>query len=188
MSKLLLSNSTGEFFLCFRSVKHSVSIFTGGTSRSGQTELGLSLAASSQERYYHPHSWSTIAFQIFWDIKRYCRRDWITKFVEFNLPVTASSCQLSAVVNCRTSFESWIWHWVRSYRLSLWLFLFRFMLCCLSTVLRSCARIPGDSSLMTYRGHCVLNTLIRARFSPMFSTGQQYIYTGCASGAVVGQF
>lgn len=38
---------------------------------------------------------------------------------------------------------------------------------------------------MTYRGHSVLNTLIRCRFSPQFSTGQRYIYTGCAAGRVV---
>nr|XP_033780547.1 DDB1- and CUL4-associated factor 11 isoform X1 [Geotrypetes seraphini] len=45
--------------------------------------------------------------------------------------------------------------------------------------------LPGDSSLMTYRGHGVLHTLIRCRFSPAFSTGQQYIYTGCCSGKVI---
>lgn len=38
---------------------------------------------------------------------------------------------------------------------------------------------------MTYRGHSVLNTLIRCRFSPAYSTGQRYIYTGCAAGRVV---
>ena len=32
--------------------------------------------------------------------------------------------------------------------------------------------IKGDSSLMTYRGHGVLHTLIRCYFSPQFSTGQ----------------
>jgi len=46
-------------------------------------------------------------------------------------------------------------------------------------------KIPGDSSLMTYRGHCVLNTLVRCRFSPLSCTGQRYIYTGCATGAVI---
>nr|XP_006811903.1 PREDICTED: DDB1- and CUL4-associated factor 11-like [Saccoglossus kowalevskii] len=45
--------------------------------------------------------------------------------------------------------------------------------------------IAGDPSLMTYRGHSVLQTLIRCRFSPEFTTSQQYIYTGCSSGAVV---
>lgn len=44
----------------------------------------------------------------------------------------------------------------------------------------------NDSSVMTYRGHTVLQTLIRCRFSPMSTTGQKYIYTGCATGAVVG--
>jgi len=45
--------------------------------------------------------------------------------------------------------------------------------------------IHGDSSLMTYRGHCVLHTLIRSRFSPAATTGQRYIYSGCATGAVI---
>lgn len=45
--------------------------------------------------------------------------------------------------------------------------------------------LPGDSSLMTYRGHCILNTLVRCHFSPAFTTGQRYIYTGCATGAVI---
>lgn len=45
-------------------------------------------------------------------------------------------------------------------------------------------KIQGDTSLMTYRGHRVLRTLIRCRFSPAFSTGQRYIYSGCADGKV----
>lgn len=40
---------------------------------------------------------------------------------------------------------------------------------------------------MTYRGHGVLHTLIRCRFSPMHSTGQQFIYSGCSTGKVVGK-
>jgi len=55
-------------------------------------------------------------------------------------------------------------------------------------VFRNRKKIAGDSSLMTYRGHTVLNTLIRSRFSPQFTTGQRYIYSGCASGAVVSKF
>lgn len=43
----------------------------------------------------------------------------------------------------------------------------------------------SDSSVMTYSGHAVLQTLVRCRFSPQFTTGQRYIYTGCASGRVV---
>ena len=39
-------------------------------------------------------------------------------------------------------------------------------------------KMAGDTSLMTYRGHSVLQTLIRCHFSPQFSTGQRYIYTG----------
>ncbi|XP_064598858.1 DDB1- and CUL4-associated factor 11-like isoform X2 [Liolophura sinensis] len=45
--------------------------------------------------------------------------------------------------------------------------------------------LKGDTSLMTYRGHCVLHTLIRCHFSPAFSTAQRYIYSGCANGTVV---
>ncbi|KAL3531393.1 hypothetical protein ACH5RR_010715 [Cinchona calisaya] len=37
---------------------------------------------------------------------------------------------------------------------------------------------PGDQSVATYRGHSVLRTLIRCYFSPEYSTGQKYIYTG----------
>ncbi|KAJ8619585.1 hypothetical protein MRB53_028114, partial [Persea americana] len=37
---------------------------------------------------------------------------------------------------------------------------------------------PHDQSLATYRGHSVLRTLIRCYFSPAYSTGQKYIYTG----------
>ncbi|CAD7702144.1 unnamed protein product [Ostreobium quekettii] len=43
---------------------------------------------------------------------------------------------------------------------------------------------PDDSSLMTYRGHGVLKTLIRAHFSPAFTTGQRYIYTGSCTGSL----
>ncbi|XP_072168726.1 DDB1- and CUL4-associated factor 11-like [Diadema setosum] len=45
--------------------------------------------------------------------------------------------------------------------------------------------VKGDTSLMTYRGHGVLHTLLRCRFSPQFTTGQRYIYAACATGAVV---
>ncbi|KAK4775586.1 hypothetical protein SAY87_023547 [Trapa incisa] len=37
---------------------------------------------------------------------------------------------------------------------------------------------PSDQSVTTYRGHSVLRTLIRCYFSPEYSTGQKYIYTG----------
>ncbi|KAI5079705.1 hypothetical protein GOP47_0005184 [Adiantum capillus-veneris] len=43
---------------------------------------------------------------------------------------------------------------------------------------------PYDQSLMTYKGHRVLRTLIRCYFSPMFTTGQKYIYTGSHDGCV----
>lgn len=41
---------------------------------------------------------------------------------------------------------------------------------------------------MTYRGHSVLQTLVRCHFSPEFTTGQRYIYTGCAAGRVVSKY
>eukprot|EP01018_Ginkgo_biloba_P039756 Gb_41012 [translate_table: standard] len=43
---------------------------------------------------------------------------------------------------------------------------------------------PCDQSLMTYRGHAVLRTLVRCYFSPAFSTAQKYIYTGSHDGCV----
>jgi WD repeat-containing protein 23 len=41
-----------------------------------------------------------------------------------------------------------------------------------------------DLSIKTFRGHGVLETLIRCRFSPAWSTGQRYIYTGSHGGTV----
>ncbi|WFD36310.1 hypothetical protein MCUN1_003189 [Malassezia cuniculi] len=43
---------------------------------------------------------------------------------------------------------------------------------------------PEDCSVMVYRGHSVLRTLIRCRFSPSSTTGQQYISSGSADGHV----
>ncbi|XXG83355.1 hypothetical protein AAC387_Pa10g1131 [Persea americana] len=43
---------------------------------------------------------------------------------------------------------------------------------------------PCDQSLATYRGHSVLRTLIRCYFSPAYSTGQKYIYTGSHDGSI----
>ncbi|KLT41773.1 WD40 repeat-like protein [Cutaneotrichosporon oleaginosum] len=43
---------------------------------------------------------------------------------------------------------------------------------------------PRDCSVMTYRGHSVLRTLIRCHFSPDESTGQAYIYSGSADGLI----
>ncbi|KAL6615196.1 hypothetical protein ACP70R_037466 [Stipagrostis hirtigluma subsp. patula] len=43
---------------------------------------------------------------------------------------------------------------------------------------------PYDQSLATFRGHSVLRTLIRCYFSPMYSTGQRYIYTGSSDQCV----
>lgn len=38
---------------------------------------------------------------------------------------------------------------------------------------------------MTYRGHRVAKTLIRAKFSPTETTGNRFIYSGCATGRVI---
>ncbi|PPQ77004.1 hypothetical protein CVT25_014821 [Psilocybe cyanescens] len=43
---------------------------------------------------------------------------------------------------------------------------------------------PKDCSVMTFRGHSVLRTLIRCHFSPAESTGSQYIYSGSADGKI----
>ncbi|KAH7858031.1 hypothetical protein Vadar_019251 [Vaccinium darrowii] len=43
---------------------------------------------------------------------------------------------------------------------------------------------PNDLSLATYEGHAVLRTLIRCYFSPAYSTGQKYIYTGSSDSHV----
>ncbi|KAI9733329.1 MAG: hypothetical protein M1834_003413 [Cirrosporium novae-zelandiae] len=43
---------------------------------------------------------------------------------------------------------------------------------------------PYDSSLVTFRGHKVLRTLIRCHFSPPGSTNSRYVYTGSEDGSV----
>lgn len=43
---------------------------------------------------------------------------------------------------------------------------------------------PDDCSLVTYRGHKVLKTLIRCHFSPPGSTDSRYVYSGSADGSV----
>lgn len=37
---------------------------------------------------------------------------------------------------------------------------------------------------MTYRGHAVLRTLIRCYFSPLETTGGQYLYSGSHDGKI----
>jgi WD repeat-containing protein 23 len=44
--------------------------------------------------------------------------------------------------------------------------------------------LEGDTSIMTYRGHIVVQTLIRCHFSPAATTGQRFIYTGCGNGQI----
>ncbi|KAI9719156.1 MAG: hypothetical protein M1828_006338 [Chrysothrix sp. TS-e1954] len=45
-------------------------------------------------------------------------------------------------------------------------------------------RHPHDTSLVTFRGHRVLKTLIRCHFSPAGSTDSRYVYTGSEDGSV----
>lgn len=57
---------------------------------------------------------------------------------------------------------------------------------CLPSALKK-HKLTGDTSVMTYRGHGVLHTLIRCRFSPEFSTGQRFIYSGCSTGKIISE-
>lgn len=43
---------------------------------------------------------------------------------------------------------------------------------------------PHDCSLVTFRGHKVLKTLIRCHFSPSGSTDSRYVYSGSYDGSV----
>lgn len=43
---------------------------------------------------------------------------------------------------------------------------------------------PDDCSVVTFRGHAVLKTLIRCHFSPPGSTNSRYVYTGGSDGSV----
>jgi len=43
---------------------------------------------------------------------------------------------------------------------------------------------PLDCSVMQYRGHQVMRTLIRCNFSPAETTGQSYIYSGSSNGYI----
>lgn len=43
---------------------------------------------------------------------------------------------------------------------------------------------PRDTSLVTFRGHRVLKTLIRCHFSPPSSTDSRYVFSGSEDGAV----
>ncbi|KAF3941384.1 hypothetical protein ABW19_dt0205598 [Dactylella cylindrospora] len=43
---------------------------------------------------------------------------------------------------------------------------------------------PNDNSVVTFRGHRVLKTLIRCHFSPPTSSGGRYVYTGSEDGRV----
>lgn len=43
---------------------------------------------------------------------------------------------------------------------------------------------PFDNSVVTFRGHKVLRTLIRCHFSPAASTNSRYVYSGSEDGKV----
>lgn len=43
---------------------------------------------------------------------------------------------------------------------------------------------PNDNSIVTFRGHKVLRTLIRCHFSPPGSTNSRYVYSGSEDGKV----
>ncbi|KAG8837120.1 hypothetical protein FRB91_011162 [Serendipita sp. 411] len=43
---------------------------------------------------------------------------------------------------------------------------------------------PHDCSVMSYRGHRVLRTLIRCNFSPAETTGSRYLYSGSSDGMI----
>ena len=43
---------------------------------------------------------------------------------------------------------------------------------------------PHDCSVVTFRGHSVLKTLIRCHFSPPTSSNSRYVYTGSEDGKV----
>ncbi|KAH8812575.1 WD40-repeat-containing domain protein [Xylogone sp. PMI_703] len=45
-------------------------------------------------------------------------------------------------------------------------------------------RHPNDNSLVTFRGHSVLRTLIRCHFSPPGSSDSRYVYSGSEDGKV----
>jgi len=45
-------------------------------------------------------------------------------------------------------------------------------------------KLSEDCSVITFKGHQVLTTLIRCYFSPLASTGQRFVYTGSADGMV----
>jgi len=49
---------------------------------------------------------------------------------------------------------------------------------------RDWAKHPHDCSLVTFRGHQVLKTLIRCHFSPPGSTDSRYVYSGSYDGSV----
>ncbi|KAI8893224.1 WD40-repeat-containing domain protein [Globomyces pollinis-pini] len=66
---------------------------------------------------------------------------------------------------CRLTHMSWDYRWQHYPR-------------------RTPRKHPHDNSVRTFQGHSVLRTLIRCYFSPVYSTGQRYVYTGSADGFI----
>ncbi|XP_065915579.1 DDB1- and CUL4-associated factor 11-like [Dysidea avara] len=95
------------------------------------------------------------------------------------------------------SRQYWDYRWqdapqsLYSYLLAVFLLLYSYLLV-VNTIefgiyndaIRKCDKLAGDASVMTYKGHRVLQTAIRCRFSPTVTTGNRYIYTGSAGGSV----
>lgn len=42
--------------------------------------------------------------------------------------------------------------------------------------------------MVTFKGHRIQKSLIRAKFSPAATTGQRYIYTGCSTGRLISKY
>lgn len=71
---------------------------------------------------------------------------------------------------------------ITDFSANLWMiFLKKIWKVCFSLLKKFKIFLIGDCSLATIRGHSVLHTLVRAKFSPDF-TGKRYIYSGCARG------
>ena len=59
------------------------------------------------------------------------------------------------------------------------------MIFCFPHSVRKCDKLASDASVMTYRGHRVLQTAIRCRFSPTVTTGNVRDYLKIFCGSIV---
>ena len=55
-------------------------------------------------------------------------------------------------------------------------------------ILAAQLEVLSVSTCITYKGHTLLHMLIRCNFSPEFTTGQRYVYTGCSTGSLVSKY